>query len=59
MIKALLCVVLCCLAVAVYAQSTLATDTVAMESNLNEERTIRVVELKMQRLELNRQIDLL
>ena len=51
--------VLVCFAVCAFCQATINTDTVPLENALQETTTTQVLELKMQHLELNRQIELL
>ena len=59
MFRAMFCVVILFLNAAVFGQATLNSDSLFLEQNSNANQTTQVLELKMQQLELNRQIELL
>lgn len=59
MFRVLVCQVFLCLGLISYGQVPLVTDTVAQENSLQEPSSTQVLGLKMQQLELSRQIELL
>jgi len=59
MFRQLLCLLFVGISASVSGQTPLQTDTVPQSEQLHQQSSIQVLELKMQQLELNRQIELL